>query len=338
MASRKYNNTSGRRAVKSLNNRSSTRRPAAARRPKRKINKPLVIIILVAIIITLILISRAVILDRRVADPDEIKAESTEIQPDTKPSEKPATKIIKDRSKNQPTPIFSSSKLELPLYHADAVIITHPVGRYTVSYNNADRQPQWVAYTLTSSDLKRNAKRRYKFTPDPYVLDNGLYTAYNSDYAKSGYDKGHLLPSADRSASQEANDATFYLSNVAPQHPSLNRKVWRLLEEQIRRLTDYYDTLYIVTGSVIESKHTTIGANKVSVPTKFYKTLLGKSKGQWVSIGFVMPNSADVGGEFWDYAVSVDSVERLSGVDMFHRLPDEIEPQVEADFSEKPWR
>ena len=144
--------------------------------------------------------------------------------------------------------------LELPSFDSGDIVIRNAEGRYTLRYDTAYRQASWVAYVLTGEDAAPGqAKRRDRFVPDPTVVKAGYPTATIASYKGSGYDRGHLCPSADRSRSQEENDCTFYLSNIAPQTPALNRGPWKELEEQARRWAVRCDTLYIVAGGVLTS-------------------------------------------------------------------------------------
>lgn len=136
-----------------------------------------------------------------------------------------------------PDPQRPCAGLELPACSRGEFLIRNEAGRYTLLYDTAYRQAAWVAYLLTREDVRRRgAKRRNAFRCDPEVVARGWPTAVDRDYAGSGFDRGHLLPSADRDDSRAENDATFYLSNVSPQYPKLNRNQWRLLEEQVRPL------------------------------------------------------------------------------------------------------
>ena len=152
-----------------------------------------------------------------------------------------------------PDPQRPCAGLELPACSRGEFLIRNEAGRYTLLYDTAYRQAAWVAYLLTREDVRRRgARRRNAFRCDPEVVARGWPTAVDRDYAGSSFDRGHLLPSADRDDSRAENDATFYLSNVSPQYPKLNRNQWRLLEEQVRRWADRYDSIYVVTGGELE--------------------------------------------------------------------------------------
>lgn len=127
-----------------------------------------------------------------------------------------------------PDPQRPCAGLELPACSRGEFLIRNEAGRYTLLYDTAYRQAAWVAYLLTREDVRRRgARRRNAFRCDPEVVARGWPTAVDRDYAGSSFDRGHLLPSADRDDSRAENDATFYLSNVSPQYPKLNRNQWR---------------------------------------------------------------------------------------------------------------
>lgn len=229
--------------------------------------------------------------------------------------------------------LFSSSAsfLELPYFDNPEFVIYNSGGRYTIIYDTLYRQAAWVAYTLTREDVQgRNVKRRNKFVPDPQVVARGYPTAQTGDYASSGYDRGHLCPSADRASNQTENDCTFMLSNISPQRPALNRGVWKSLEEQARRWAVEFDTLYVVTGGLLKPGLKRI-SEKIGIPEYFYKAFLARSGSEYRAAAFIIPNTPDCGHDWATYAVTVDSLEKVVSLDMFHNLPDDIETEVESN-------
>lgn len=221
------------------------------------------------------------------------------------------------------------SNLELPVTEGlGDTLIFNAAGRYTYLYSPHRMQSLWVAYRLTASDIGRGAGRSSNFTRDQTLADRRYPVVLNSHYRGSGYDKGHLLPSADRSGSKAENAATFCLSNVAPQLPALNRGTWKRLEEELRRKASSFDTLYIVSGGVVAPVKRRV-TSEIAIPELFYKVILFNAGGEFSAVGYVMPNSSAVESDPAHYRVSVDSVERLTGFDFFHNLPDQIETLVE---------
>jgi hypothetical protein len=119
--------------------------------------------------------------------------------------------------------------LACPLPLPEEQIISHTA--YLLSYNEEHEQANWVAYMLTSSKLGSGLERSNRFLEDPLVASG---TATNADYAKSGYDRGHLAPAADMSWSMQVMQESFYYSNMSPQLPGFNRGIWKKLEEKVR--------------------------------------------------------------------------------------------------------
>lgn len=227
--------------------------------------------------------------------------------------------------------------LELPFTDAEEFLIRNEEGRYTILYDTLYRQAAWVAYLLTGSDVHSGGvKRKDRFAVDPRLLEMKFPAATPSDYKGTGYDRGHLCPSADRTASQSENDCTFYMSNIAPQTPALNRGPWKQLEEQVRKWAIRYDSVYVVAGGVLTEGLETIG-HGIGVPELFYKAVLTRSEGEFHAVGFVIPNENRFQGEYRDYAVPVDSLETLTSIDFFHNLPDEEESEVESACSLEFW-
>ena len=229
-------------------------------------------------------------------------------------------------------------RLALPACADRDFVIVNEEGRYALRYDTACRQAAWVAYLLTHADVHaREAKRKNAFRSDPEVVGRGWPTAVDRDYAGSGYDRGHLLPSADRVGSQAANNATFLLSNISPQLPALNRGVWKRLEEQVRAWAGRYDSLYVVTGGVLHPGLPRM-KERVAIPGQFYKAVLVRIDGAYHAVAFLVPNDADVVSDFMAYAVTVDRAEEVAGLDFFAALPDSIERAVESRIDRRIWR
>lgn len=201
---------------------------------------------------------------------------------------------------------------------------------YTLSYNADYKTPQWVAWELTRKETKGTEERTDKFVPDPDVKGAKAYT---QDYTRSGYDRGHMAPAADMKWSRQAMEESFYLSNICPQNPNLNRGDWNDLEEQSRQWARKYGAVYIVCGPIYDNKQPKrIGNNKVAVPHAFYKVILINQKENPQALGFIFPNAAGT-RPLKSYMVTVDSVEKRTGIDFFPALPDEIENRIEAELA-----
>ena len=228
--------------------------------------------------------------------------------------------------------------LACPLFANDEFVVRCPEGRYTMLYDTAYRQAAWVAYLLTRRDVSgKGVKRSGVFKSDPEVIARGWPSAADRDYTGSGFDRGHLLPSADRNDTPQENGATFRLSNVSPQRPGLNRGTWRRLEERVRRWAARYDSLYIVTGGELTPSLRRIRGG-VGIPQRFFKTILVRDGGTFRAIAFLIPNTERPAGDCFRYAISVDSLERVLGMDFYSALPDSVEMRVEASFDRSFWR
>lgn len=212
--------------------------------------------------------------------------------------------------------------------------ILHRVG-YTVSYNSDQRVPNWVAWCLTPERIAGSTKRSdSKFHEDTDVPEP---RATHFDYVRSGYDRGHMCPAGDNKWDAQAMDESFLLTNVCPQAPQLNRGDWNEMEQACRKWAKQEGALYIVCGPIFykKSKKTTIGKNDVAVPDAFFKVVLSMN-GKPKAIGFIYKNG-DGNRPKGDYANSVDEVERITGIDFFPALPDDIEKKVEAECHPDDW-
>jgi endonuclease G len=222
-----------------------------------------------------------------------------------------------------------TSDLPAPIPAEEVVKHTY----YTLSYNDKYELANWVSYTLKSSMLTGKAKRKDDYRRDP-LLRCG--SAKPSDYFKSNFDKGHLLPAGDMSFSDEAVSETFFMSNMCPQKPGFNRGIWKKLEDQVRGWAILYSELHICTGPVISKGTQKIGAGQVAVPSYYYKLVLDYRQPGIKAIAFIMPNeSSDKPLE--DYAVSIDSVENFTGINFFASLSDSIENLLESKINLSDW-
>ena len=146
-----------------------------------------------------------------------------------------------------------------------------PNREYIVCYTPTARLALWAAYQLRAEDVI-SAQRRDAFRTDPRLSTEE--NARCDDYAGSGYDRGHIVPQDDmnRTAMTQAN--TFYLSNMAPETPALNRGLWRWLEELVRSYAQKYGTVYVITGSILQEPVRTVPSGRMGIPSRFYTVLL----------------------------------------------------------------
>ena len=205
---------------------------------------------------------------------------------------------------------------------------------YRLSYNPATRLPVWVAWHLTAEHTDGPYSRKgIKFAEDE---DVPVPRATNMDYINCGYDRGHICPSGDNKWSEEAQLQSFLYTNCCPQLHNLNAGDWNELEGKCRKWAQQYGGVYIVSGPLLlNKKHKTIGKNKVVVPEAFFKVVLCM-EGEPKAIGFIYRNEAN-NKTMSSYVNTVDDVERLTGLDFFSALPDEVEREVEAKADLADW-
>ncbi len=222
--------------------------------------------------------------------------------------------------------IESIDLLELP---DDKNLIEYKA--FHLSYNEEYEQANWVAYSLTCKETKGSVKRTNRFREDSRIVTN---SAEDDDYRNSGYDRGHLMPAADCSWDLEVMNESFLFSNISPQEASFNRGIWKKLEDRTRELACIYDSIYIITGPIFTNNMKRIGKNKVAVPEYFFKAFLNYRSKE--AVAFIIPNSkTDM--NIWEFAISVDSLESRLSFDLFYKLDDEIEREIESKVNYQHW-
>ena len=227
--------------------------------------------------------------------------------------------------------------------NADDFIITRQ--QAVLSYNRNTGGPNWVSYNLDASQF--GAEDRCNcFTSDPSVTAEGFPVIRTSDYTNGGYDRGHMMRSADRTLTNYENAVTYYLSNVVPQTADLNQGVWASQEIFIADLARVSNKeLYIITGPAFTGPVRTIkNEGKIRIPDFTWKIVVAMDRGKgladitsWDDLAAVqliavsMPNIAGIRNANWrDYQVSVDSIEALTGYNFLAALPDNYETAIEA--------
>lgn len=261
------------------------------------------------------------------------------------PSQKPVTvpkQKVQDQASAHTFPAQSSTETfkipantEIPRLKTkrQEQVIRHE--GYTVSYNSEYRIANWVAYELTATEAKsKKTERSNKFVPDPQVKGA---TATNEDYTRTGYDRGHLAPAGDMKWSEKAMRESFYLSNICPQKPKLNRGIWKELEEQCRLWALDNGSLLIVTGPVITDDMKRLGKNRVAVPQSFYKVIGYHTGTGYKGIGFLFENRGYKDNSLKTMAIPIDSVEKVTGIDFFPSIPDDQERKMEAAIDWDSW-
>lgn len=219
----------------------------------------------------------------------------------------------------------------------DDYLIIRP--QYVVSYSNRLGQPNWVASELNSAwygDVERYEGN--------FITDNSLPASFlkikDGDYTNSGYDRGHLVRSEERTATVDDNKSTFLMSNIIPQTPDLNRGVWLKLEYECERLCkEENKELFVVAGGIFHSNKTLNDAGKVVIPDSCFKIIVVLDKGQTLAnvtsstkvIAVVMPNIAGVRNDAYSkYLTTVDKIEASTGYDFLNEISDSIEESIES--------
>lgn len=245
-----------------------------------------------------------------------------------------------------------ASRLEFPrLKGGSSIVLTYTTGdsygvNYSVEWDTSKKSQRWSCYQMYKG-YTGSAGYYGNFEEDPDLLSAYRFSDTSSYYRGSGYTRGHICPSADRQYSKAANRQTFYYTNMQPQYyhfnsgNSVNNKsdytgIWVQMESKVRSWASSLgsDTLYVCKGGTIDNEDQIIERVKgeLIVPKYFYMALLWKHNGSYKALAFWAEHvdAAAPGARLSDYVVSIDELERKTGIDFFCNLPDNIENQVES--------
>lgn len=259
----------------------------------------------------------------------------------------------------QPTSSITA-RMETPrvLTDGSTVLIDHTtlvngknVVTYELEYDKEKLHSRWVAFRFDGNTRSKMTGR----SDEPFQDDPSLSSTYHIGYNgfSRPYDRGHLCASADRLYSTTANKQTFYMTNMSPQLSSFNQGYWVTLEKLVQDLgrnAAFADTLYVVKGGTIRSNQimdyvSRSGGKKVAVPKYYYVALLKVKNSTYSSIAFWMEHK-DYGynyknkaplSEIKTHAISVNQLEKLTGIDFFPNLPDAAEEIVENAYMPGTW-
>lgn len=217
-------------------------------------------------------------------------------------------------------------------------LITRPA--YSLSYNRSKNSVNWVAWRLDSTWI--GSANNGSFAPDTGLPAN-WYQVLPSDYTGSGYDRGHMCPSGDRTVTQPINDSTYLMSNIIPQLPANNQGPWVDLENYCRTLAAQGNEVYIISGP--NGSVGTVGSSadptrRVNVPSVTWKVVLVLPNGDndltrassrtTRAFGVIMSNVSIVQNSPWrNYRVTVDAVEYMTGYDFFSQIPKNTQEIIE---------
>lgn len=288
------------------------------------------------------------------------------IERNTQPSTHAKPVINENRNTSGVT--AAQTRLEFPkLKDNGSLVIVHRAQlnktqegiNYCVEWDPAINAQRWSCYQMYSSINYHSSYNvsRYKADNDgtlspecQYPNDPDLSVAYQmtaDPYKYNGYDHGHICPSADRLRSTESNYQTFYITNMQPQLNVFNAGIWEVMEEQVRTWAAMSDTLYVCKGGTIDKQEHIIryltdqidGKNKIPVPRYFFMAILSKTGNNYKALGFWVEhlNEDHKMDALRGYTVSIDLLEKYTGLDFFCNLPDDIEDNVEKALTLSSW-
>lgn len=211
--------------------------------------------------------------------------------------------------------------------------------QYALQYNSKKNVPDWVSSNLNASEFGDTERKQGQFMPDP-DLPPQFYHVKHQDYSGSGYDRGHMVRSEERTASRADNDATFYTTNLLPQFHDMNAGPWLRLEEFCQFLAvRKKKELYIICGGIFDKNYPTIGKrNNVAVPKSCYKIIVVLERGQGIRdvnantpvIAAIIPNVEGIIHNQWrQYQTTVDEIEEQTGIDFLTAVPENIQQAIE---------
>lgn len=249
---------------------------------------------------------------------------------------------ITDYVSSTPTPTPSSNvNLTMGNPSGATVNVGNPTNylmekpQYVMSYHRDNGRPNWVSWHLDTSWLG-STPRQDDFRADT-SLPAGWYQVLGTDYSGSGYDRGHMTPSADRTKTVADNSSTFLMTNMIPQAPTNNQQTWANLESYCRTLANSGNELYIISGGHGVSGY--IAGGNVAIPTTTWKVIMvlpsGTNDVSRVTtstrlIAVSIPNNNSVVSDWRQYRVSVDQIESLTGYDFFSNVPTSIQAVIES--------
>lgn len=201
------------------------------------------------------------------------------------------------------------------------VVLEHSY--YKVCYQEDGRIARFTTHELKKSYLNGNQRRTNDYRPDP-LLSNPVD---DGDYARSGFDRGHLVPAADMKQSRTSMSESFYMSNMTPQRPDFNRGIWQSIEKAVRRAVSNNGDAIILTIPLLRPGLPQL-PSRVAIPEWFSKIIYWPKSQR--AVAFLIENKGHSGSSYRDFQVTIDEVEMMSGLDFFKGLPDEIEDVMES--------
>ena len=286
-----------------------------------------------------------------------------------------AGKTVVNSNRNTSGPSEAQGRLEFPkLKGGMSTIVVHKAVlnkntqqqgvNYCVEWDPELNAQRWSCYQLYSSINYHSSYNvsRYSSDNDGLLLPTSQYPndadmpkeyQWTEDpYKYSGYDHGHICPSADRLRATEANYQTFFITNMQPQYNKFNAGLWEKMEGDVRNWVSLADTLYVCKGGTIDSSTNVIeyvkngshqsarvNSSYIPVPRYFFMAVLSRKGSKWQALGYWVEhiNKDRSNDNRRNYAVSIDRLEELTGLDFFCNLPDDIENEVERTLVQSFW-
>lgn len=258
---------------------------------------------------------------------------------------------------NRPSTAYAD-RLEIPRLKEEGknLFLVHNTKEHGVNmcieWDCNKKAQRWTAFQMYNSNSVNTWNRNnWKYTEwkgDPFQEDTDIPAQYRTtlaQYRGSGYNRGHICASADRLCSKDANEQTFYLSNMQPQIYEFNAGTWEEMEIQVRKwnTNSFRDTLYVVKGGTIDNaaQLRPSTASGLLVPKYFFMAILCKNQDPsqygYKALGFWIEHKANSDKRLINYAVSIDELEKNTGIDFFCNLPDYIEDTVERNLVPSAW-
>jgi endonuclease G len=265
----------------------------------------------------------------------EIDSKINQTQTQISEHEKQIIELRKNLTKLKLEKIQTDIKTKMIPSLAAGEVVTHH-SAMALCYSDKHEQAKWVAHIIVPDIITGKLNRTNDFRPDSLIAGG---SADKGDYWDTGYDRGHLAPSADFRWNLKAMSESYFYSNMSPQRPELNRESWAELENLMREyVLAHNEPLYMYTGPILRDGLPTIGkTTKVSIPEKYYKIAYDITGDTVTAIAFVYDNAACPNPTL-SYAVPIDQVETLTGIDFFPTLPDDLEAKLEASFTPELWQ
>jgi endonuclease G len=204
---------------------------------------------------------------------------------------------------------------------------------FVLEFDSMSRSAKWVCYALCRNNLGDGVERSGNFRMERRL---GALSPKDMDYRNSGYDRGHLAPAADMSYSEEAMYDSFFLTNASPQLPGFNRGIWKRLEEKVREIAMEKDSIWVITGPVLQNTLPKLVGSDLRIPEVYFKVIYKPSSTDPQGIGFLLRNESS-SADLTEFIVSIDSVESLTSIDFFPWLAPMMEAKVENKYSLPYW-